>query len=556
MAAAGSAGGRGLFAGLHGAYPRALYRAVGFADADFEKPLIGVVNSWSEANPGHAHLRKLAAWVKQGVRAAGGTPVEVNTVAPCDGIAQGRGMHSVLPLRDVIAASVELIARANRFEGLALLCTCDKIVPAMLMAAARLDLPAIVVTGGPMDSGRANGRPVMTSDVKEGMGAVESGRISHREFAEIETHACPGPGACNFMGTASTMCCAVEALGLSLPGCATLPATHPRRRRLCIDSGRRAVELTREGVAARRFLTAASLENALRVTLALGGSTNTALHFPAIARDAGLSLDLDRIDGLSRTTPLIGRFRPSSPYTVVDLDRAGGIPAVLNILAPLLNLETPSVGGESLGEVAARGIARDARILRPLSDPLAPEGGLAVLRGNLAPKGAVVKQSGIAAGMLVFRGPARVFECEEDLTNTLLAGTIRAGDVLVIRNEGPRGGPGMRELSIPAAMLTGLGLNESVAVITDGRFSGATRGPCIGHVAPEAYAGGPIALVQDGDLISIDIPARRLELLVPEETLAQRRSAWRQRPPVVRDGFLGLYSRLVSGADQGAVLDG
>jgi dihydroxy-acid dehydratase len=549
-----STGGRGLFAGLHGAYPRALYRAMGFKEADFGRPLIGVVNSWSEANPGHFHLRRLAAWAKQGIRAAGGTPVEVNTVAPCDGIAQGQGMHSVLPLREVIAASVELIARANRFEGLVLLCNCDKIVPAMLIAAARLDLPSIFVTGGPMACGNANGRPVMTSDVKEGVGGVESGRISLAEFGKIEARACPGPGACNFMGTANTMCCAVEALGLSLPGCSTLPAQDRRRRRLCLDSGRKAVELVRGRITARRFLTKASLENAMRVALALGGSTNIALHFPALAQAAGQGMDLDSIDGLSRMTPLIGRFRPSTPYTVIDLDRAGGIPAVLNILAPLLSPQTPSVNGESMAERAGRGVVRDPRVLHPLGNPLSPEGGLAVLHGSLAPKGSVVKQSGIAAGMLEFRGPARVFECEEDLTDSLLAGSIRPGDVLVIRNEGPRGGPGMRELSIPAAMLTGLGLNDSVAMITDGRFSGATRGPCIGHVAPEAYMGGPIALVQDGDGIVIDIPARRLDLQVPEEILALRRSAWQPRQPAVQDGFLGLYSRLVSGADRGAVL--
>ncbi|MGA2547926.1 MAG: dihydroxy-acid dehydratase [Rectinemataceae bacterium] len=548
-------GGRGIFRGLHGAYPRALYRAMGFSEADFEQPLIGVINSWSEANPGHFHLRRLAAWAKQGIRAAGGTAVEVNTVAPCDGIAQGRGMHAVLPLREVIAASVELIARANRFDGLLLLCTCDKIVPAMLIAAARLDLPAIFVTGGPMASGQADGRPVMTSDVKEGMGRMEAGRITPAEFREIEAHACPGPGACNFMGTANTMCCAVEALGLSLPGCATLPALHRRRRQLCLDSGRRAVDLVRNRVTARRFLTEASLENAMRVALALGGSTNIALHFPALAHAAGQALDLASIDRLSRTTPLIGLFRPSSPFTVVDLDRAGGIPAVLQILGPLLDPETPTVGGESLGECAGRGRVRDSRVLHSLDHPIAPEGGLAVLHGSLAPGGAVVKQSGVAAGMLRFSGLARVFECEEDLAEDLLTGSIRSGEVLVIRNEGPRGGPGMRELSIPAATLTGLGLNESVALITDGRFSGATRGPCIGHVAPEAYVGGPIALARDGDRIDIDIPARRLDLIVPEDILAQRRSAWQPHPPAIQDGFLGLYSRLVSGADHGAVLD-
>jgi dihydroxy-acid dehydratase len=547
--------GSGIFHGEKGAYPRALYRAMSFQDADFEKPLIGIVNSWNEVNPGHFHLRTLAEWVKQGVREAGGRPVEFNTVAPCDGIAQGEGMHYILPLRDVIAASVELMAAANRFDGLVLLCSCDKIVPGMLMAAARLDLPALFVTGGPMASGQVGDRQVMTSDVKEGIGRLQAGKISEAEFHQIEAHACPGPGACNFMGTASTMNCVTEALGLTLSGCATLPALHPARRELCLESGRRIVALVQEGLTARAMLSRASLENAVRVVLALGGSANAALHLPAIARSAGVELPLEVFDQLSRQTPLIGKFRPASPYTVVDLDEAGGIPAVLNILSPLLQLDLPTVSGESLRQRAARGVPRRPDVLHPLAAPLAPEGGLAVLRGNLAPDGAVVKQSAVTPAMLRHTGPARVFECEEELEESLRAQAIQPGDVLVIRNEGPRGGPGMRELSIPAAVLTGLGLNDSVAMLTDGRFSGATRGPCIGHIAPEAFVGGPIGLVREGDRIEIDIPARRLQLLVPQEELARRRAAWQPRPPAVTSGFLALYSRIVSQADRGAVLE-
>lgn len=543
-----------IFEGLHGAYPRALYRAMGYREDDFKKPLIGIVNSWSEVNPGHFHLRQLAEWVRQGVREAGGMPAEFNTVAPCDGIAQGKGMHAILPLRDVIAASVELMVRANRFDGLVMLCSCDKIVPGMLMAAARLNLPTIFVTGGSMASGRVGDREVMTSDVKEGMGRVQAGLISAEEFHAIESCACPGPGACNFMGTASTMNCATEALGLTLPRCATLPALHPERQALCLQSGRQIVRLVEQNITARRFLTRQSLENAIRVVLALGGSTNAALHLPAIAREAGIELGLDVFDALSRQTPLVGKFRPASPFTVVDLDGAGGIPAVLHLLAPLLHLDLPTVTGETIAGRAAAACVLRPEVLHPLAAPLAPEGGLAVLRGSLAPDGAVVKQSAVAPGMLRHTGPARVFECEEELEDSLAARAIQPGDVLVIRNEGPRGGPGMRELSIPAAILTGMGLNESVAMVTDGRFSGATRGPCIGHVAPEAAVGGPLALVEDGDRIEIDIPNRRLELLVPQDELARRRKKWQPRPPAVTGGFLDIYRQIVSQADQGAVL--
>jgi dihydroxy-acid dehydratase len=527
---------------------------MGVQDADFSKPLIGIVNSWSEVNPGHFHLRQLADWVKQGVREAGGTPAEFNTIAPCDGIAQGRGMHSILPMRDVIAASIELMVSANRFDGLVMLCNCDKIVPGMLMAAARLDLPTLFVTGGPMASGRIGEREVMTSDVKEAMGRLHSNKISDEEFYAIESHACPGPGACNFMGTASTMNCVTETLGLTSPGCATLPALHPDRQELCLTSGRQIVQLVEQNLTARQMLTPASLENAIRVVLALGGSTNATLHLPAIAQAAGFSLELDVFDALSCRTPLIGKFRPASPYTMIDLHQAGGVPAVLNILSPLLHLELPTVTGESLRERADGARPLRPEVLHPLASPLSKEGGLAILRGNLAADGAVVKQSAVVAGMLHHTGPARVFECEEELENSLDLMTIKPGDVLVIRNEGPCGGPGMRELSIPAAMLTGMGLNDSVAMLTDGRFSGATRGPCIGHVAPEAFIGGMIAFVKDGDLIEIDIPNRRLELLVPEEELARRRVGWQPRAQAIRSGFLELYSRIVTQANQGAIL--
>ncbi len=553
-----------LFEGLHAAYPRALFRPMGFGDEDFDKPLIGIANSWSETCPGHLHLRELAAWVKAGVRAAGGMPVEFNTVAPCDGIAQGPGMHAILPLRDVIAASVELMARSHRFDGLVMLASCDKIIPGMLIAAAWLDLPTVFVTGGPMRPGRLGDREIILSDVKEGMGRVEVGRMTEAELHEIEAAACPGPGACSFMGTANTMACVTEALGLTLPGCATLPAEAPERPALCEASGRRIVEMVvghASGTAsaagrwtARAFLSRPSFENAIRVVQAIGGSTNAALHIPAIGRAADVAVSLDDFDALGRTTPLIGKFRPASAFTVVDLHRAGGIPAVLRVLAPLLHGDAPTVTGETVAARAAAGRMLRPEVLRPLHDPLAAEGGIVVLRGNLAPAGAVVKQSGVAPAMLRHVGPARVFECEEEVRASLHAVAVRPGDVLVIRNEGPAGGPGMRELSIPAAMLVGMGLAESVAMITDGRFSGATRGPCVGHVAPEAYVGGPIAAVRDGDPIEIDIPARRLQLLISDEELSRRLAAWRPRSPAVARGFLSLYTRWSRGAEEGAGL--
>jgi dihydroxy-acid dehydratase len=527
---------------------------MGFGDADFQKPLIGIANSWSELNPGHVHLRQLADWVKAGVREAGGMPVEFNTVAPCDGIAQGRGMHYILPMRDVIAASVELMAGANRLDGVVMLGTCDKIIPGMLIAAARLDLPTVLVTGGPMAPAEHDGQTIVLSDVKEAMGRYKAGLISQETFYEIECKACGGPGACAFMGTANTMASITEALGLALPGNATMPATDPRRVDLCRASGRRVVELVHQGVTARQMLHPPSLENAARVCLALGGSTNATLHLPALAHEVGADLTLDTFDRLSRVTPLLAKFKPASPLTVIDLDRAGGIPAVLNALSPLLAPEVPTVSGQTIGQIAAAAQVGREGVIHPLDAPLAPEGGIAVLKGNLAPRGAVVKQSAVPPDMRHHIGPARVFESEEEVRESLLSREVRPGDVLVIRNEGPAGGPGMRELSIPAAMLVGMGLGESVAMITDGRYSGATRGPCIGHVTPEAYAGGPIAVVEEGDLIEIDIPNRRLELRVPPETVERRMAAWQPRTPAITSGFLATYTRTVGPADRGAVM--
>ena len=545
---------KGLFDGIAGAYPRALYRAVGYSEEDFGRPLIGIANSWTEAVPGHYHLKKLADWVKQGVREAGGMAVEFNTIAACDGIAQGQGMYAILPLREVIAASIELMTKANRFDGLVLLGTCDKTIPAMLMAAARLDLPALMVTGGPMADGQVQGKKVILSDVKEAMGRFRAGVINQEAFNEIECAACPGPGACSFLGTANTMACVAEVLGFTLPGCATLPAEAPERKEFCIESGKSILKLVNQGISALQIITPESLENAVRVVAALGGSTNAILHIPAIAHEAGIKLALSDFDRRTRETPLIGKFRPSSSFTMNDLHAAGGIPTVQRILKSLLHMDLPTVSGRPLSEIAASAREPDGNVLHYLDDPLASEGGIAVLYGNLAPRGAVVKTSGVAPSMLHFRGPARVFEHEEALRQALEMQRIQPGDVLVVRNEGPRGGPGMRELSIPAAVLVGLGLSESVAMITDGRFSGATRGPCIGHISPEAAMNGPLAIVKDGDEIEIDIPGRRLDLHLSEVEISNRLRNLPSKGEEPIHGFLGLYRRLVSQADEGAVL--
>jgi dihydroxy-acid dehydratase len=424
------------------------------------------------------------------------------------------------------------------------------------MAAARLDLPTILVTGGPMAPAEYDGQTLVLSDVKEAMGRYKAGLISAETFYEIECRACGGPGACAFMGTANTMAALAETLGLTLPGCATLPATDPRRADLCRASGRRIVELVRDNVTARQMITIPSLDSAIRVCLALGGSTNAVLHLPAVAACAGLELIPDRFDALSRVTPLIAKFKPATQNTVVDLDRVGGIPAVLHVLAPLLHGDSPTVSGQTVAQIAASAPPPDGDVLRPLDSPLNAEGGIAILKGSLAPRGAVVKQSAVHPNMHRHTGPARVFDSEEELRDSLMARQIRPGDVLVIRYEGPAGGPGMRELSIPAAMVIGMGLGDSVAIVTDGRFSGATRGPCIGHVTPEAATGGPIAIVQDGDRIEIDIPNRQINLLLPDDEIRARLVAWTPPDHASEDGFLAAYARLVGPADRGALYPG
>lgn len=547
---------RVLMAGLTGAYPRAVYRSVGFIDEDLEKPQIAIVNSWSEATPGHAHLRELARYVKQGVWAAGGMPVEFNVIAPCDGVAQGAGMHYILPSRDIIAASIELMVEAHMFDGMVMLASCDKIVPGMLMAAATLDLPTVFVPGGPMLAREYAGSKMVMSDIKEAMGKYQAKTISADEFYDIEAHTNRTCGACGMMGTANTMSCLVEALGLSLPGGGTIPAVEARRLHLARRSGQRAVELVRAGVTARQMLNERGLTNAIRVTMALGGSSNTVLHLPAIARQAGWDMPLKVFDELSRATPLLAKFKPASPFTLEDFDAAGGVLALMKELSPLLDLDLPTVSGVTLKDQVAQARVKRREVIHALDEPLAAEGGLAVLYGNLAPGGALVKQSGVSPRMLVHRGPARVANSEEEVKALLLGGRVKPGDVLVIKYEGPKGGPGMREMSIPAALLVGMGLGDSVAMVTDGRYSGATRGPCIGYITPEAVEGGPLAVVEDGDMIIIDIPNRRLEVELSAEEIQERLQTWSPPAPKIKRGFMSRYPELVRSAREGACLWG
>ena len=541
--------------GLERAPHRALLYSLGLDRSDFEKPFIGVVNSYSSLVPGHVHLKRVAEAVIQGVREAGGVPFEFNTIVVCDGIAMGhKGMHYSLPSRELIADSVETIAEAHALDGLVLIPNCDKVTPGMLMAAARLNIPAIVVTGGPMLCGWFEGRKVAYSHVFEGVGRVKSGRLSEEKLEELAEAACPTPGSCNGLYTANTMACMVEALGLSIPGSATPPATSSRRIRVALESGRRIVKMVREGLRVSKILTKKAFENAIRVDLALGGSTNTVLHLMAVANEAGVDLALEDFDRLSRDTPQIAELIPSGAYGMDDLDRAGGIPAVMKTLEPLLNLDALTVTGKTVGENIAEARRLDEEIIRPLDKPIRRTGGIAILRGNLAPGGAVLKTAGVPPSMMRFRGRARVFDCEEDAVDALMNKRIKEGEVVVIRYEGPRGGPGMREMLAPTATLVGLGLIEKIALITDGRFSGATRGLCIGHISPEAAEGGPIAVIEDGDIISIDVEKRSLSVELSDEELRRRLEAWKPPKPKIDRGWLLRYSLSVSSADTGAIL--
>lgn len=544
---------RGKVEDVTEAYYRGLMHAVGYRRSDLDKPQIGIVNSWTDVNPGHQPLKELAQRVKEGVWAAGGSPGEFMVPAPCDGMAQGPGMHYILPQRDLIAASIEAMVQAHGFEGMVMLASCDKILPGMLMAAARLDLPTLFLTAGAMLPYQLGDRAVVTSDLKEAIGKRRSGEIDQETFLEWQECFCASPGTCSMMGTANSMGCFVEAVGLAPFGSATMLAFDAAKPRQARDVGERIVALVREGRMARDFLTDKSLANGIKYLSASGGSTNAVLHLMALASVLGLDLDLDRFQQLQASVPLVAKFKPASPLNLNDYHRAGGVRTLLKALSDYLDLEVPIAMGGTLADWLIPAPPPDGRVIRPAAEPLEPDGCFAILRGNLAPGGAVVKKSGVEPRMKVHTGPAVVFDSEEEVRDFLLTKEVRPGSVLVVRYEGPKGGPGMRELSIPAAMLVGMGLHTSVAMVTDGRFSGATRGPCVGHICPEAWEGGPLAYVQDGDLIEINLPENRIQLLVPEEELRQRMQNPPARPDHPAPGMLAAYRQRVSGADTGAV---
>lgn len=535
------------------AYYTGLMGSVGYRRKDMEKPVIGVVNSWNDVNPGHKPFRELAQYVKDGIWAAGGAPAEFTVPAPCDGMAQLRGMQYVLPSRDLIAASVEAMAKAHAFDGLVLLCSCDKIVPAMLMAAGAVDVPTLVLTAGamlPYDNGE---QVMVTPDLKEAIGARRAGTISEEEFRDDQDNICFSCGTCSMYGTANTMGVFAEVVGLCPIGSTTMLSASSAKLRQARDVGERIVSLVREGKTARQFLTRASIENGIRHTSATGGSSNFVMHVMAIARTAGVPLTLRELDAVQESVPVIAKFKPSSPYNLSDWHRAGGVLGTLSAIRAHLHEDVPmAFGGTLRALLDGFGGVRDARVIRAPEDAYLPCGCYTVLYGNLAPLGAVVKKSGVDPKMYRHRGRAVVFDSEEDLMEHFLAGHVEPGCVLVIRYEGPKGGPGMREMSIPAAMLMGMGLHTSVAMITDGRFSGASRGPCVGHIAPEAWDGGPIALVENGDIITIDLERKLLELEVGEEELARRAAAWK-RPEKPVSGVAAAYRLGVGGAESGAL---
>jgi dihydroxy-acid dehydratase len=535
---------------------RALLHCIGVPHGEMAKPLVAIVNSWTDIVPGHTHLRALGELVKQGVREAGGTPLEFDTIALCDGMAQGHvGMSFSLPSREAIADTVEIMVEGHRFDAMVMISSCDKIEPGHLLAALRIDIPTVMLTGGPMQGGTYGTHTDITlSTMREFAGQVKVGKLSREELTEIEKAALPGPGSCSMMGTANTMGCLIEALGMSPTGCATMLAVDPLRPALAREAGRLVLECLRREITPRKIVTRQAIENAMAVDMALGGSTNSVLHLLAIAHEAGIPLELDEFDRVARRVPHLCNIKPSGLYAVGRLDEAGGIPALMQELAPLLHLDVPTVTGATLRENIAGAAVTDREIIRPLSNPLHAEGGLAILRGGLAPDGAVVKQSGIRfQKMLRHRGPARVFESMEEAVRGLMADAVKPGEVVVVRYEGPKGGPGMREMHQITSVMVGMGLDEHCGLVTDGRFSGSTRGPCIGHVSPEAAEGGPIGLIRDGDSIEYDIPNRRLDLLVSAAELTQRRAAWRPRKREVK-GILARYAGLAESASKGAIL--
>jgi len=544
--------------GIERAPHRSLLRAVGCSSGDWDKPFIGVINSFSEVVPGHIHLQTIARAVKEGIRSGGGVPFEVNTIIVCDGIAMNHpGMKYSLPSRELIADSVEILAEAHAFDGLVFIPNCDKVVPGMLMAAARLNLPCVFVSGGPMMAGKLfknnQLRLVDVSSIFQAVGETIAGNMSEAELEELEEVACPGCGSCSGMFTANTMNCLTEALGMALPGNGTIPAVQARRVQLAYEAGQQVMGVLAKNIRPKEIITRDSIYNAFAVDMALGGSTNSVLHLTAIAHEAGVDFTLSWLNEISDSIPHICKLSPASDYHIEDLDLAGGVPAIMQEISQLLKLGANTVLGKPLGEVIKGSTVKNNEVIRPLSQSYSATGGISILFGNLAPEGSVVKSAAVAPEMLVHQGPARVFDSEEAATTAIMNREIRSGEVIVIRYEGPRGGPGMREMLTPTSLLSGMGMDKEVALITDGRFSGATRGAAIGHVSPEAAERGPIAAIRDGDIITIDIPKRRLELELKQREIEQRLKSLPPFEPKIKAGYLKRYSDRVTSASTGAV---
>ncbi len=544
--------------GISQAPHRSLFNALGYTEEERRRPMIGIVCSYNEIVPGHMNLDKIAEAVKIGVAMAGGMPVMFPAIAVCDGIAMGHiGMKYSLVTRDLIADSTECMAKAHGFDGLVMIPNCDKNVPGLLMAAARVNIPTIFVSGGPMLAGRIDGRKRSLSSMFEAVGAVAAGKMTVEKLAEYEEKVCPTCGSCSGMYTANSMNCLTEAIGMGLKGNGTIPAVYSARIRLAKEAGMKIMELVEKDIRPRDIMTKEAFMNAMAMDMALGCSTNTMLHLPAIAHEAGVELNMEIANEVSSRTPNLCHLAPAGPTYMEDLNEAGGIYAVMNELAKkdLLYLDLITCTGHTVRENIQGCVNTDPEVIRPIENPYMQEGGIAVLKGNLAPDTGIVKRSAVLPEMMVHEGPARVFDCEEDAIKAILGGKIVPGDVVVIRYEGPKGGPGMREMLNPTSAIAGMGLDTTVALITDGRFSGASRGASIGHVSPEAAVGGPIALVHEGDIISIDIPQNKLELKVSDEELAARRAAWQPREPKVNDGYLKRYAALVTSGNRGAVLE-
>ena len=544
--------------GIERAPHRALLRACGLSDEDFDKPLIGIANSYIDIIPGHVHLREFVQPIKEEVRRAGGVPIEFNVIGVDDGIAMGHyGMHYSLPSRELIADSIETVVNAHQLDALICVPNCDKIVPGMLMGALRVNLPTIFISGGPMLAGEVEGKKIDLISVFEGIGQLKAGKITEGELRTIEQNACPTCGSCAGMFTANSMNCLCEVLGIALPGNGTILAIDPRREILAREAGRKILELLEKDIKIRDVITESAIDDAFAVDIAMGGSTNTVLHLLAIAREAGIEYDLAKINEISKKTPTICKIAPSSHYHIEDLDRAGGIPAIIKELSKkedLLNLDRITVSGKTLSEAIKEAPDPDGEVIRTIEDPYSHDGGLAILFGNLAPEGAVVKTAGVVPQMLKFRGKAICFDSEEEAIDGILGGKVKEGHVVVIRYEGPKGGPGMREMLSPTSAIMGMGLGEKVALITDGRFSGGTRGACVGHISPEAASGGPIGVVEDGDEILIDIPARRIELLIEESELRRRLENFKPKQKEIPSSWLRRYAKMVTDPSKGAVL--